>query len=81
MALWKDSTPTPSPASPGVSPVHAREPEKNNVASLAPDATRRQAPAPTPRHDVKESHIAADLTIEGKIVGSGHIRIAGPAHL
>jgi len=26
---------------------------------------------------VKESHISADLMIEGKIVGSGHIRIAG----
>ena len=27
--------------------------------------------------DAKESIIAADLTIEGKIEGSGHIRIAG----
>jgi cytoskeletal protein CcmA (bactofilin family) len=26
---------------------------------------------------MKESHISADLTIEGKIVGTGHIRIAG----
>ena len=26
---------------------------------------------------MKESHIASDLTIEGKIVGSGHVRIAG----
>jgi cytoskeletal protein CcmA (bactofilin family) len=26
---------------------------------------------------VKESHISSDLTIEGKIVGTGHIRIAG----
>jgi len=26
---------------------------------------------------LKESHIASDLTIEGKIIGSGHVRIAG----
>ena len=26
---------------------------------------------------MKESVIASDLTIEGKIIGSGHVRIAG----
>jgi cytoskeletal protein CcmA (bactofilin family) len=26
---------------------------------------------------MKESHISAELTIEGKIIGAGHIRIAG----
>jgi cytoskeletal protein CcmA (bactofilin family) len=26
---------------------------------------------------MKESHISSDLTIEGKISGSGHVRIAG----
>jgi cytoskeletal protein CcmA (bactofilin family) len=26
---------------------------------------------------MKESHIASDLTIEGKIAGTGHVRIAG----
>jgi len=85
MALWKDSNTAPgsvSPTTPGVapSPVH-REPEKTNVASLSPEPARRPAPAPAPapaaRHDMKESHISSDLTIEGKIVGSGHIRIAG----
>lgn len=30
-----------------------------------------------PKADAKESVIAADLTIEGKIEGAGHIRIAG----
>src|SRR5579864_3015769 len=85
MALWKDSNTVPgsaSPPSPGAapSPVH-REPEKTNVASLSPEPVRRPtaapAPAPAPRHDIKESHISSDLTIEGKIVGTGHIRIAG----
>jgi len=48
------------------------------VASLSPEPARRPAPAPQPqRSEAKESHISADLTIEGKIVGTGHIRIAG----
>jgi cytoskeletal protein CcmA (bactofilin family) len=77
MALWKDSNTgtVPASTSPGVAPapIHAREPEKTNVAPLSPDAGRR----PAPRADIKESHISSDLTIEGKIVGTGHIRIAG----
>jgi cytoskeletal protein CcmA (bactofilin family) len=35
------------------------------------------APAPKERIDMKESIIASGLTIEGKIVGSGHVRVAG----
>jgi cytoskeletal protein CcmA (bactofilin family) len=77
MALWKESNTgtVPAPSSPGVAPapLHTREPEKTNVAALSPDAGRR----PAPRADMKESHISADLTIEGKIVGTGHVRIAG----
>ena len=83
MALWKDSPTGTGPAStnPGVTPapVH-REPDRTNVASLTPEPARRPAPAPAPapRHEAaKESHISADLTIEGKIIGTGHIRIAG----
>jgi len=81
MALWKDSNPGTSPAStsPGAAPapVHPREQEKTNVASLSPEPGRRPASAPVARHDLKESHIAAEITIEGKIAGSGHVRIAG----
>ena len=82
MALWKDSPTGTSPAatnSPGITPTshHPREPEKTNVASLTPETPRRPAPAPAQRVEQRESHISADLTIEGKIVGSGHIRIAG----
>ena len=79
MALWKDSPTGPGQVStsPGVAPapLHPREPEKTNVASLTPEVPRR--PAPAPRVEMKESHISAELTIEGKIVGAGHIRIAG----
>jgi cytoskeletal protein CcmA (bactofilin family) len=88
MALWKDTNPQagPGPAqsipNPAAVPhAHAhREPEKTNVAPLTPEATRRAPPPPVKevqRLDMKESVIASDLTIEGKIVGSGHVRIAG----
>jgi cytoskeletal protein CcmA (bactofilin family) len=77
MALWKDSNPGApgAPTAPGLTGAqpHAREPEKTNVAPLSPDVSRR----PAPRQEMKESIISADLTIEGKITGSGHVRIAG----
>ena len=76
MALWKDSNTGTSPAATGPGPAPAplhREPEKTNVAPLTPEASRR----PAQRTEMKESHISSDLTIEGKIVGSGHVRIAG----
>jgi len=77
MALWKDTntgTASASPA-PGVAstPPAAREPDRTNVAPLSPDVARR----PAPRQEMKESVLSADLTIEGKISGSGHVRIAG----
>ena len=86
MALWKDSTTGTSPAatSPTGStpaPHHPREPERTNVAALTPEPPRRAAPAPAAapasRQEHRESVISADLTIEGKIEGSGHVRIAG----
>lgn len=76
MALWKDSNPTP-PAAPDPFP---REPEKTNIAPLNPEPVRRAPPpaaAPAARAEVKESVIAPDLTIEGKIEGAGHVRLAG----
>jgi cytoskeletal protein CcmA (bactofilin family) len=54
-----------------------REPERTtNVAPLSPEAARRPVKE-AQRLDMKESVIASDLTIEGKIIGSGHVRIAG----
>jgi len=46
------------------------------VASLSPEATRRPVKE-AQRLDMKESVISSDLTIEGNIIGTGHIRIAG----
>src|SRR5690349_5773292 len=81
MALWKDSNPIPAPASttpsvasPPPKDPFAREPERSNIAPLNPQPA---AARPKERPEMKESVIASDLTIEGKISGSGHVRIAG----
>ena len=72
MAIWKDPTPA--------KPEHARfdAPPPGELPVTAPAAA---APAPTPIRAVdtpaRESVIAADLAIEGKIEGAGHVRIAG----
>jgi cytoskeletal protein CcmA (bactofilin family) len=73
MALWKEPA---APASPAPSPLKdpvPREPSVAAVTPMAPEPPRR----PRERTEARESIIAADLTIEGKIEGSGHVRIAG----
>ena len=81
MALWKDpsvkepSTGPADPAAPPVEPV-VRGIERSVPSSHGPvgiDPPRR----PADRGPAKESLIAADVTIEGKIEGAGHVRIAG----
>jgi cytoskeletal protein CcmA (bactofilin family) len=71
MALWKDQygrdQGTPDPAPEKATPSSTPSP-------VTLDTVRQQ---PTPRSDTKESLVAAGLTIEGKIEGAGHIRIAG----
>jgi cytoskeletal protein CcmA (bactofilin family) len=77
MALWKDTTPgTPAqqpapPAKDTYTPPEQRP--VTNVAPLNADTPKRARE----RLEMKESVIASDLTIEGKIVGSGHVRLAG----
>ena len=74
MALWTDQTGreknVPEPA--------AKAPDKVSVLSAVGDSATRSAAAPS-RADapLKESVVAAGLTIEGKIEGAGHVRIAG----
>ena len=87
MALWKE-TPTPTAAGPVVapqptpsvdrSPVERVEPRTSNDPALAA-APRRPAPAPVLREraEVGESVIAANLSIEGKIEGTGNVKMAG----
>ena len=85
MALWKESTIKEPEHPTRDNPVAVREPqpvvqsftrtsEKPDVSASA-DAARR--PRVDVRADGKESLIAAGLTIEGKIQGAGHVRIAG----
>ena len=74
MALWKDQFGREqSGPEPGSKP-----PEKVAVLTPATEPAARPGAQPI-RADtpVKESVIAAGLTIEGKIEGAGHVRIAG----
>src|SRR5271170_7159675 len=77
MSMWKDNT----AARPSPIPVpEPKEPPRVDIPSK-PQYTAVTAPAPAPRVDTsppfKESVIAPDITIEGKIEGSGSVRIAG----
>ena len=77
MSLWKDNTaakPTPTPAPDARELALVEAPSK-------PEPTAGLAAAPATRADTsmpgKESLIAVDITIEGKIEGGGSVRIAG----
>ncbi|OHE85839.1 MAG: hypothetical protein A2579_09760 [Lysobacterales bacterium RIFOXYD1_FULL_69_11] len=82
MAIWKD-TPAPAtksnPPTPTAVPSSGPSPEAasfdpapvRDIASASPSHARAAEP------QLKESLIASDLTIEGKIEGTGHVRIAG----
>ncbi|MDH4167733.1 MAG: polymer-forming cytoskeletal protein [Gammaproteobacteria bacterium] len=85
MALWKDPTKDPSmPGSDGAAAL-AAEPALRSVATPVPASApaaaepsrRGERAAPPAAGSAKESLIAADVTIEGKIEGAGHVRIAG----
>jgi cytoskeletal protein CcmA (bactofilin family) len=79
MALWKDPTTNPSMTGSESNAALAPEPTVRQVATPAPassaDIPRRAGAVPAGA--AKESLIAADVTIEGKIEGAGHVRIAG----
>ena len=76
MALWKD--PSIKDSAPGETPAAAEPaPRPGPVAVPTPVPESARRPAPAPAGAAKESLIAADVTIEGKIEGAGHVRIAG----
>ena len=78
MALWKENTapaPSPIPIPEPKEPVRYDAPTKPAAVQHSPAATAvARADASVSR---KESLIAADITIEGKIEGGGSVRIAG----
>src|SRR6202142_4464450 len=85
MALWKETT-TPATAGTSTGTVAspaAAAPDRTPGDATAAIAMRRPAPrpaapaVPAARGEVGESVIAANLSIEGKIEGSGNVKIAG----
>jgi len=75
MAIWKEPTTTKKDATimtPPPAPEAAVQREPERPVDIVPSTTRRPAP-----REAKESVIAADITITGKIDGTGHVRIAG----
>ena len=75
MAIWKEqTTPVKEPAPMSPAPI---TPQKDDTSF----ATTPSYATPTPRTSAgageKETLIAANLAIEGKIQGSGHVRVAG----
>ncbi|OOG39150.1 hypothetical protein B0E51_11305 [Rhodanobacter sp. C05] len=80
MALWKEPVKTSPNATPETMDL-ARHgfPETKPEAEAPVQPAFRPAPTPasTPGKPKAESLIAPDITIEGKIEGAGHVRIAG----
>jgi cytoskeletal protein CcmA (bactofilin family) len=83
MALWNEK-PTPATSGPVVPPSatpperqpERSQPERSAVSDPALSVSPRR-PTPKTSSEGGESVIAANLTIEGKIEGSGNVRIAG----
>jgi cytoskeletal protein CcmA (bactofilin family) len=76
MAIWKDNTATrlpPAPAPEITEPARFDSQPKPDFAA-APAVPPAARPAAVAR---KESLIASDITIEGRIEGGGSVRIAG----
>jgi len=72
MAIWKEQTtatkePVPMPPQPA--------PQKEDSFASTPPAYNQ--PPRASMADQKETLIAANLSIEGKIQGAGHVRVAG----
>lgn len=72
MAIWKELTTSKTDAT-AMIPETAVKIDPEFPADLVPTAPRRTTPA----REAKESVIASDITITGKIDGAGHVRIAG----
>lgn len=71
MAIWKEST-IPSKDAPIMSPEPAVKRETDYPADVAPSTARRTAP-----REARESIISAEITITGKIDGTGSVRLIG----
>jgi cytoskeletal protein CcmA (bactofilin family) len=74
MPIWKEQTTPPkdTPFTPAVEVPARKEFETRNEV-VPPQVT----PSRIPDRATKESLIAEEITIEGKIEGAGHVRLAG----
>lgn len=72
MAIWKEQTAPKKDVSPMPEPVSTRVPEYRPEPAITNDQ-----PVRAMNQEARESVVAAGLAIEGKIEGSGHVRIAG----
>jgi cytoskeletal protein CcmA (bactofilin family) len=77
MALWKEPVKTSAATPEATDLAHIGIPETKPVAETPVQPALRPTPAPAPGKPKAESLIAPDITIEGKIEGAGHVRIAG----
>jgi len=78
MALWKDTAKdNPNPAGDPMSPTPESFARSVDRPTAVPGPSSEPARRPATSGPAKESLIAADVTIEGKIEGAGHVRIAG----
>jgi len=85
MSMWRDQGSNKKESVPAASEVAVAEGRVFTAeASAVPPAPVAGSPSVTPttgtpqRHsESKESLIAADISIEGKIEGAGHVRLAG----
>jgi cytoskeletal protein CcmA (bactofilin family) len=74
MAIWKEQT-TPAKEPVPMSPAPAPQRSEDNFNSPSP--SYNSPPRAAAAADAKETLIAANLAIEGKIQGAGHVRVAG----
>src|SRR5262245_14085994 len=74
MALWKD--PSPAKRESGIATADPL-PKVDTPPRPEPSMSHDNQPRRVVDREAKESVIASDLTVEGKIEGSGHVRIAG----
>jgi cytoskeletal protein CcmA (bactofilin family) len=76
MALWKESA-NPKKDAPTMTPEPALRTEPDYSPPVSPVTPVSSGPRRVISRETRESVIAADITIEGKIDGTGHVRLAG----
>lgn len=75
MAIWKDQNSAPA-KEPTSMPLDRVPPKSDDTFSSA-SSNYNNPPARSPQRDGKETVIAENLAIEGKIEGAGNVRVAG----